>query len=347
MSVQVKQYEWQLWDGSQWLPIDHDDVIETHYCQAGAKGMTIFTEEGKVYIDFDTLQTQNAQSRVQRLSFLAPGEAESVGWYFRDDDLWREYGSQSSSSQSSAVSSKDVELQYTTNPQGSFTFAVGAMNYTLDFSAMTQRNCSTGLRRNVRRRPKFSHGPQSPQFPSLRLSIPQLPSLNVAPPPLPTGNAYKWEFLGEEGQWMEYQAHICSFDSATIETQYQANPQGQLHFRTKKFSYTLDFPNMCQTNDRIGTKRPVRRTADDGSQNILGGQPRWQFQDNGGVWKDFSNGNSRCSITNRDIEQHYQQNPSGTLKFTTNRFSYELNFSAMNQMNLSTTTVRPIQRLNQ
>lgn len=40
-TVNGKHYEWQLSDGHQWLPIDHDHVIETHYCQPGAKGITI------------------------------------------------------------------------------------------------------------------------------------------------------------------------------------------------------------------------------------------------------------------------------------------------------------------
>lgn len=32
--------------------------------------------------------------RVQRLSCFPPGQTEDIGWYFRDDQLWREYGSQ-------------------------------------------------------------------------------------------------------------------------------------------------------------------------------------------------------------------------------------------------------------
>lgn len=48
----------------------------------------------KVFIDFDKLQTRNAGLNVRRQSLLPAGQTEDIGWYFRDDQLWREYGSQ-------------------------------------------------------------------------------------------------------------------------------------------------------------------------------------------------------------------------------------------------------------
>ncbi|XP_042367566.1 uncharacterized protein si:ch211-244b2.3 isoform X2 [Plectropomus leopardus] len=332
--VKRKHYEWQLSNGHQWQPIENDHVIETHYCQPGAKGITLNFNQWKVYIDFDKLETLTAGLKVQRISFLLPGQTEDVGWYFRDDQLWCEYGSQSSSTVSSSISSGDIEHQFHQNPRGTFSFTVGSTAYTLNFSTMTQTNCVTGLQRNVRRRPKFTSNTESAVFPAASSS--QL-----------TDGGYKWEFMGEEEQWTEYKAHICSFDSAAIERQYQLNPQGQLHFRIKRYSYTLDFSRMCQVNDNIGTTRAVRRTADDGSQQISssGTQPRWQFQDINGRWKDYSKMSS--SVSSQDIELQYQQNPSGIVTFTTMHFSYELNFSAMTQRNLSTNTTRSVRRLNQ
>ncbi|XP_035530374.1 protein mono-ADP-ribosyltransferase PARP12-like isoform X1 [Morone saxatilis] len=338
--VDSKRYEWQLLVGNQWLRIENDHVIETHYCHAGAKGITINTQHGKVFIDFDKLQILTGPLKVQRLSFLPPGQTEDVGWYFRDDQLWREYGSLTSSRLSSSISSKDVEHQFTLNPQGSFTFTVGSASYRLDFATMTQTNCTTGLRRNVRRRPKFPSNTRS----LYSTSAPPTASSSQL-----TNGGYKWEFMGEEGEWTEYQAHVCSFDSAAIETQYQLNPQGKLHFNIRRFSYTLNFTTMCQINNQIGTARAVRRTADDGSQqnSSWDSQPRWQFQDIGGKWKDYSKGRRQCSMSSQDIELEYQKNPSGTVIFTTSNFSYELNFSAMTQKNLSTTTTRSVRRLNQ
>lgn len=47
-----------------------------------------------MFIDFDTLQANNPGIKVQRLSFLPQGQTEDIGWYFRDDQLWCEYGTQ-------------------------------------------------------------------------------------------------------------------------------------------------------------------------------------------------------------------------------------------------------------
>ncbi|XP_026182572.1 uncharacterized protein LOC113142040 [Mastacembelus armatus] len=324
-TVSGKHYEWQLYDGHQWLTISNDHVIEAHYCQPGARGITINTSHGQVFIDFDTLQTNHTGLKVQRLSFLPEGETEEVGWYFRDDLLWREYGSQGFGSLISSVSSRDVEHQFALSPQGLFSFTVGSTAYTLDFSAMTQTNSITGLRRNVRRRPKSTS--------------------NTGSLYSTASSSYKWEFMGDEGQWTEYQAHICSFDSAAIEREFQLNPQGQLHFQIKRFSYTLDFSRWCQVNNNIGTKRTVRRNINNGSQQSSSSStlPRWQFQDIDGIWKDYST--SQCSISSQDIELQYQQNPSGTMNFSTKRFKYELNFSAMTQRNLSTNTARSVRRI--
>ncbi|KAG8005590.1 Poly [ADP-ribose] polymerase 12, partial [Nibea albiflora] len=320
-----KQYEWQLSVGNQWLRIDNDHVIETHYCQPGAKGITINTSQGSVFIDFDKLQTRDAALNVHRRSLLPAGQAEDMGWYFRDDQLWREYGSQSSNTLSSSISSRDVERQFTLNPQGSFSFTVGSTSYTLDFSSMgyfcpmTQANGITGLRRNVRRRPKFTSKTGSIH------STPVFPTASASQ--LPDGG-YKWEFMGDEGEWTEYQARKFKL---------------QLKLRVHWF-----ITGMHQTNDRIGTRRAVRRTADNGSQedSSAGSLPRWQFQDVDGKWKNYCNGNGQCSVSSDDIELQYQQNPSGTIKFNTRSFCYELNFTAMTQRNLSTNTTRPVRRLD-
>ncbi|XP_029901553.1 uncharacterized protein LOC115355056 [Myripristis murdjan] len=441
-TVSWKRYEWQLSDGHRYLRIDNDHVIEAHYCQPGAKGITINTaSHGKVSIDFDRLQTQSAAVRVHRLTFLPQGQAEDIGWYFRDDKIWREYGSQGTSSSVSSVSSTDIEHQFTLNPQGAFSFTVGSISYILDFSTMTQTNHHTGVHRNVRRRPKFistaSHTgsllsasvlptASSSQLPAtsykwefmgeegmwseyqahicaydsaaierqyqqnpqgqlhfrinrfsytLNFSTMQQVNNSIGTPRavrrtavdgsqqnssllsasvLPTASSsqlpatsYKWEFMGEEGMWSEYQAHICAYDSAAIERQYQQNPQGQLHFRINRFSYTLNFSTMQQVNNSIGTPRAVRRTAVDGSQqnSSVGAQPQWQFLDVSGIWNNYFKGHDGCSISSQDIEIQYQQNPLGTMTFTTVNFNYELDFSAMTQRNLSTNTTRSVRRI--
>lgn len=47
----VKHYEWLLYIGHRWLPIENDHVIEAHYCQPGAKGITLHTKSGSVWLD--------------------------------------------------------------------------------------------------------------------------------------------------------------------------------------------------------------------------------------------------------------------------------------------------------
>lgn len=48
----------------------------------------------KVFIDFDRLQTNDPGMKVRRLNFFPQGQMEDIGWYFRDGQVWREYGSQ-------------------------------------------------------------------------------------------------------------------------------------------------------------------------------------------------------------------------------------------------------------
>uniref|UniRef100_A0A3Q3VN61 WWE domain-containing protein n=1 Tax=Mola mola TaxID=94237 RepID=A0A3Q3VN61_MOLML len=281
-----KRFEWQLLVDRQWLRVDNDHVIESHYCHPGAKGISINTTQGQVYIDFDKLQTQSAAMTVRRLSVTSWGHADDIGWYFRDDQLWREYGSQTSGMLASSVSSKEVERHFILNPRGIFTFTVGSAVYTLDLSISS--------------------------YLSSIYSTSDLPSASSSQL---TDGGYKWEFMGDEGKWTEYQ--ICSFDSAAIERQYQLNPEGQLHFRIRRYSYTLDFSSMDQDFLTLTTQH-----------------------------SSFMQGNNQCSMSSQDIELQYQQNPSGTIIFTTRSFSYELNFSAMTQRNLSTNTTKSVRRLN-
>ncbi|XP_023868601.1 E3 ubiquitin-protein ligase DTX4 [Salvelinus sp. IW2-2015] len=268
-------------------------------------------------------------------------KVKTSGGISKDILIWREYGSLGPGQGSSSVSSGDVA---TVHPQtsGDLPLHCGSNSYTLDFTAMTQTNSATRVQRNVR-------GVQSSTIVSGNgsLSIAQSAPTVIASPPPSAG--YTWEFMGEEGVWIEYQTPGCSLESAGIERRYQKNPKGQIRFKAGRYSYTLDFSGMCQTNVRIGTKRIVRRTQCEAQQTSSGGmglQSRWQFQDVDGSWKDFAKRSGTCSVSSQDIEAQYQQNPNGTMNFTTRRFSYQLNFSALTQRNLSTQTTRSVRRLN-
>ncbi|KAL0963032.1 hypothetical protein UPYG_G00348730 [Umbra pygmaea] len=345
-SARGSHYEWQLKDRGRWLRIDNDHVIETHYCQPGAKGINIYTSNiGQVCIDFDQIEAKKSSTAVRRLTFLIPGQSEDIGWYFKDNQAWREYGSLGQDQVSATVSSTDVEQRYNLTPQGAFQFTVGSSSYTLDFTAMTQTNLATRVQRNVRRRPKFNSILSGNGSVSLTSS-----TISATASALPSAG-YFWEFMGEEGVWMEYQAPICSLDSAAIERHYQQNPQGQIQFKAGRHTYTLNFAGMCQTNNRFGTKRTIRRTpcgTQQMSSVVVGSQWRWQFQDIDGLWKDFKTSGRRvCSVSSQDIEAQYQQNTNGTMTFSTRSFNYQLDFSAMTQRNLSTQVTRCVRRLNQ
>ncbi|KAI4874668.1 hypothetical protein NFI96_031158, partial [Prochilodus magdalenae] len=339
-------YEWKLFDGQKWSRICNDHVIESHYCQAGARGMTIYTNLGPLYIDFDAMTVRGpfAGLGVQRQTFLSLNQIQEVGWYYKDNTHWYEYGSQGTSQKASSVNSHDLELKYNSNPSGSFQFKVGSTAYKMDFSAMIQTNLSTSVNRKVRRRPKFNSIVSTNSRP-ISLAPPSLSTLSLNPP-----TAVTWEFMGDEGVWTEYQKPRSSLDSADIERQYQLNPEGQLHFTAGRYKYTLYFSGMCQTNESIGTKRDVRRTSSGNQHNTsMSSQVRWQFKDMDGCWKDYVKGSGRgsCTISSQDIEVQYQQNSTGTMSFSTGSFSYQLNFSAMVQTNLSTRTTRQVRRLPQ
>lgn len=345
----AKCHEWQLCSGGQWQKIENDHVIECHYCHPGAKGITINTKSsGKVFINFDTLRTDNPSVRVQRLSFLPEGQMEDFRWFFRGDSLWSEYGGKGDGGTISSISSKDIEQQFNADETGSFKFTVGAVDYQLDFASMTQTNLVTNMKRKVRRRPKFTDqsgslvGAVSLATPP---PVPPLPPSWLVTPPTATVS-FKWEFLDDEGDWIEYQSDVCSYGSADIEREYQSDPHGQLKFSARGQSYTLDFTGMFQINNVYKTKREVKRTQNNGG-SATSTAPRWQFKDMDGKWKNFTKGKNGCSVSSQDVELKFQQNQAGSLEFSTGQFTYELNFADMRQKNLSTKTSREVRRVNQ
>lgn len=233
----AKAFEWQLNFGGQWQKIENDHVLETHYRQPGAKAIAINTTSGKVFINFDTFRTDNPSVGVQRLSFLSAGQAEDYGWFFRGDRRWTEFGSQSPGGPAS-VGSGDLEQRFSANPAGRLSFSVGATGYSLDFSTMTQTNLTTGMRRQVRRRPRYPPAPGS--------------SWDAPSPP-------RWQFQDVDGQWKDYVKGTCSVSSQEIELRYQQDPSGLLDFATKHFNYELDFAAMKQHNLSTNAWKAVRR----------------------------------------------------------------------------------------
>ncbi|MGH0134151.1 UNVERIFIED_CONTAM: hypothetical protein FKN15_029284 [Acipenser sinensis] len=342
-SAQVKHYQWMLHDGSQWLNLNHDSVIETHFCQPGAQGIALFTlDYGRIFLDFDKMEIQGGQMTPYRQTSLSQDETEEYLWYFFENRHWHEYGSQGSSKTKASVTSRDIEQQYQMNPQGSCKFTAGNVAYSLNFSAMTQSNLRTGMQRRARRRPKYNSVIQKTN--SLASLLQDL-SLSST---MPLAGGFTWQFRGDEGVWREYKAAntngvVCSVSSDDIEQSYQQNPQGQLQFTAGRFSYTLDFSGMSQFNSTSRKKRDVRRIPSENHQKSsslqgmalssatsLAGGYVWQFRGEEGVWTEYKtnivNGGI-SSVSSEDIEMNYQQNPLGTMNFTAGKFSYILDFS--------------------
>ncbi|XP_041113254.1 uncharacterized protein si:ch211-244b2.3 isoform X3 [Polyodon spathula] len=334
-TAQVKHYQWMLHDGSQWLNLNHDSVIETHYCQPGAQGIALFTSDyGRIFLDFDKMEIEGDQMTPYRQTSLSPDETEEYLWYFFENRRWHEYGSQGSSKKKASVTSPDIEQQYQINPEGSCTFTIGNMSYSLNFSAMTQSNLHTGMQRRVRRRPKYNSVIQKTS--SLASLIQDLSLSSTVPP------------AGDEGVWREHKANasgvVCSVSNDDIEQTYQQNPQG-----------------ISQFNSTSRTKRDVRRIPSENQQKSSSLQGMalssaappaggfvWQFRGEEGVWTEYKTNNACgvvCSITSDDIEQSYQQNPQGQLQFTAGQFSYMLDYSGMFQVNNTLGTKRKVRRI--
>ncbi|XP_060758931.1 zinc finger CCCH-type antiviral protein 1 isoform X2 [Neoarius graeffei] len=350
MNASGNHYEWQLFNGQQWLQIKNDHIIECNYCQPGAKGITIDTHMGSLYIDFDsmTLRGPFANLAVRRLSNLSHNQREVMGWYYRDNSYWCEYGVQGSSYRTSSISSQDFEQQYNANPTGSFQFTVGRYSYIVNFPVMMQTNLSTLKQRKVRRRPKFNSTVYVNN--SLNTFEPSTSTINPFPfatPSLNPSTAVTWQFMGDEGIWRDYQKPNSSLDSMDIEREYQRNPQGQIALTAGHFTYTLYFNGMYQINNTYKTRRAVQRICADENSSSTQCQVRWQFKDIDGYWKDFvkGKGSGNCTMSSQDLELHFQQNRTGAVTYSTRTFNYQLDFSAMTQTNLATGTRRPVRRV--
>ncbi|XP_048463423.1 protein mono-ADP-ribosyltransferase PARP12-like [Rhincodon typus] len=251
-----KPFQWQIQDGSQWLDVAHDDIIEAQYTLPTVEGIYLHTAGYRtIYLDFDKMETIGSNFKLQRLTFPQSQRIDEYSWYFLDDHFWREYGVQGTGLKTTLITSSDIEYEFQTAPQNVFNFRIGNFNYTINFQAMIQTNVQTGMRRKVRRRPRFTSMNQNPNSISGAMGNPALS--NTLP-------SCTWQFKGDHGRWLDYRrlgegGIACSINSQDIEQSYQQNPQGSLQFTAGRFQYRLDLSAMTQTNLLIGTRRAVRR----------------------------------------------------------------------------------------
>ncbi|XP_060695173.1 protein mono-ADP-ribosyltransferase PARP12 [Hemiscyllium ocellatum] len=344
-SLNGKLFQWQIQDGSQWLDVAHDDIIEAQYTLPMVEGIRLHTTRyGTIYLDFDKMEIVGSNLKLKRLTFPPAQGMDEYSWYFLDDHSWREYGVQGTGRKTTLITSPDIEFQFRTAPQNVFNFNIGSSKYTIDFQAMDQTNVQSGMKRKVRRRSRFNSENQNPN--SISGAVGHQPVSNSV-------TSCTWQFRGDHGCWMDYRrpgegGAVCSINSQDIEQSYQQNPQGSLQFTAGHFQYRLDLSAMIQINLVTLTKRAVRRLQTpslQGASGNTGGNRLWQFMDEEGLWQEYSQPGILKSVTSQDIERIYQKNPQGSMKFSAGWNIYSLDFSAMTQTNLTTRKVRPVRRL--
>ncbi|XP_048107120.1 uncharacterized protein LOC125299746 isoform X1 [Alosa alosa] len=238
-------FKWQLNGGQGWMDIANDLILEAHYSKPYTGGITLHnTPWGAISIDFQLLQVRHRRDvQVRRLS--SPHTVWS--WFFKSDEGWSQYGDTDTQGRCSKVNSATLESEYQKNQQGSYQFKFSLYTYQITFRDMHQENVSTGVRRQVRRRPCYPATqspvqgnaalPQSQAVLTRSMSAMSLLGLSSAP---------KWQFSGAGSRWHDYQYRVgtnleCSTDSVLIEAEYLKNPQGSMTFTVSGQSYLLDF----------------------------------------------------------------------------------------------------------
>ncbi|XP_056223496.1 uncharacterized protein si:ch211-244b2.4 [Seriola aureovittata] len=242
-------HQWQLNDGTGWMDVDNDHIIEAQYCLPHTKSIKLYnTPCGAVSIDFKRMRVYGKSLRVRRLD---DGKTEWT-WYCTLRNKWNKYGDKDSKGNPSPVKSSDIEREFQSNPSSSFTFNIGSDTIEIKFREM--RQVSKKKKRKVTRRPlyrKLQTGAGVSQV------VSALKNVSVGTKP-------QWQFEGKSGSWHNFKSRSgtkteCSVTSDDIETKYQQNPQNSMVFQVKGDSYSLDFRAMTQTNLKTKHIRKVRR----------------------------------------------------------------------------------------
>nr|XP_020505113.1 protein mono-ADP-ribosyltransferase TIPARP-like [Labrus bergylta] len=168
-------FHWQLWAVSahQWidLPARSQLLMERSYCDVNQE--VVFIKDGNAHntLSFDMmdLDDQTKYDRVRRLTNSDnplrnqhfPNQWKIYWW---NNLSWDEYEESISALLLNSMSKKEPE----------FSFNIGAQQYKVDFTTMTQTNVTTGFQRDVRCRPVY-RSPESMR-PYLQTGIQTEPS---------------------------------------------------------------------------------------------------------------------------------------------------------------------------
>ncbi|XP_026778534.1 protein mono-ADP-ribosyltransferase PARP12 isoform X2 [Pangasianodon hypophthalmus] len=176
-----------------------------------------------------------------------------------------------------------------------------------------------------------------------------------------------WYYRGDHGWYLygkkDAKGNVSPVSSTKLESEFQKDPRGTVHFTINSTNYEIRFKNMHQKNLSTGHNRRIRRRPKYVSPQVGGVNtvtnmfksmwpssskktPLWQFSGRGGNWHSFTVRDS-CSVSSADIEAEFQRNPQGSMHFTANGDQYTLNFSRMIQTNQRTQATRNIRRVKQ
>ena len=73
----------------------------------------------------------------------------------------------------------------------------------------------------------------------------------LAPSPLIN---FQWLWQDDNGAYSPFDSNT----SATLQANYESKPEGSFTYNARKFTYTVDFASMIQTNDSTGRKRMIK-----------------------------------------------------------------------------------------
>uniref|UniRef100_A0A8C9UAJ9 Si:ch211-244b2.4 n=1 Tax=Scleropages formosus TaxID=113540 RepID=A0A8C9UAJ9_SCLFO len=261
-------YRWQLNDGSGWMDVANDHIIEAQYSRPNTKGMTLYnTTYGAISIDFDKMKVRKTDSlRIRRRN----SDKVTWMWYYRGDREWQWfYSSQDSKGKRSPVKSAHIEKEFQKSRTGIFSFSIDATNYTIAFKGTRKRDHQTLAREryfpeslvtsfrkqahlpgcDVIQNAVRSHLPQavlSSHQEAAHCIVSRARSLSSSPllfwPQLlchglfSTADHRCCAFFQQQGTNTE-----CSVCSSDMEAKYQQNPTGSMDFSVSSFRYRLNF----------------------------------------------------------------------------------------------------------
>ncbi|MBN3303670.1 PAR12 polymerase, partial [Amia calva] len=253
-----KPYRWQINAGDGWMDIDNDFIIEAQYSQPAAKGIKLYnTIYGAISIDFNQMKVLKKRIRVRRKSSDTADQENEWLWYYCGKHRWTLFGEKDAKGKMASVKSSRIEKEFQKKPKHSYAFTCGQTKYEIHFKEMKQVNLTTGRKRRVARRPRFSMPEETAKKKSVEASFQQLQVSSGGTTPV-------WQFKGKSGKWYNFKHRSgtdteCSISSRDIEDQYQHNPAGSMTFTAGIYQYSLDFLGMTQTNLASNKTRQIQR----------------------------------------------------------------------------------------